>query len=143
MDAQHGVPHAFSVNQVAKALNISRRSVYNMLASGKLHAVRVGARQRIPAEELDRLCRPQGHDPATAPGDAGPSVSATDGPPCSPATLAELVASPAAVGAIAPPQKPPPAGRDDAPVAPAPATPVERPRLSDLLAQTREASLAR
>jgi excisionase family DNA binding protein len=127
MDAQLITPHAFSVNQVAKALNISRRTVYNMLASGNLRAVRVGARQRIPAAELCRLCRSQERTPTTAPGDA--------------ATVAELLASPAAAGAIAPPQRP--AGLARAAATPIPAVPTrapERPKLSELLARAREAS---
>ncbi|MDB6102554.1 MAG: Helix-turn-helix domain [Gammaproteobacteria bacterium] len=60
MDARSGTPPriAYSINETAAVLGISRRTVYELLASGQLGAVRIGARQRIPAAELERLCRP-------------------------------------------------------------------------------------
>ncbi|MGH8226702.1 MAG: helix-turn-helix domain-containing protein [Steroidobacteraceae bacterium] len=56
MDAQSR-PHplAHTINAAATALGISRRTVYQLLATGALRSVRVGARQRIPTAELARL----------------------------------------------------------------------------------------
>ncbi len=49
---------AHPINEAAELLAVDRRTVYRMLARGELRAVRVGARQRIPADELARLTRP-------------------------------------------------------------------------------------
>ena len=49
---------AHPINEAAALLAVDRRTVYRMLARGELRAVRVGARQRIPADELARLTRP-------------------------------------------------------------------------------------
>ena len=52
----------FTPLEVAEALRISRRSVYDRIASGDLDAIRVGsgacARLRIPATSLSRFVRP-------------------------------------------------------------------------------------
>jgi excisionase family DNA binding protein len=49
---------AHPINEAAELLAVDRRTVYRMLARGELRAVRVGARQRIPAGELERLLQP-------------------------------------------------------------------------------------
>lgn len=61
MDLQHNTPRlAYSVDETAEVLGISRWQTYRLLVRGELHAVRIGARQRISAEELERLLRPEG-----------------------------------------------------------------------------------
>ncbi len=55
---QHPRRMAHPINEAAELLAVDRRTVYRMLARGELRAVRVGARQRIPADELARLTRP-------------------------------------------------------------------------------------
>lgn len=130
-------PIAYSVEQAAAAIGISRRSAFRRIASGDVRTVKLGGRRLVPAAELERLCRLHKHDRATAPGDA--VASATDGLP-SPAALVELATSPADADVIAPPQPSGSAVRADVPRAASPAPPVARPRLSDLLAQTRDAT---
>lgn len=60
MDTSQQLPRrmAHPINEAAELLAVDRRTVYRMLARGELRAVRVGARQRIPADELARLTRP-------------------------------------------------------------------------------------
>lgn len=53
-------------------LSISRPTLYRLLSKGELRSVRVGARQRIPASELERLMAASTavapvHSPASAP----------------------------------------------------------------------------
>ncbi len=55
---QHPRRMAHPINEAAELLAVDRRTVYRMLARGELRAVRVGARQRIPADELMRITRP-------------------------------------------------------------------------------------
>lgn len=43
-----------SVNEVARFLSISRDSVYRLVRSGALPAVKVGERLRFRPEEIDR-----------------------------------------------------------------------------------------
>jgi excisionase family DNA binding protein len=45
----------FSPNSAAHALDISRSKVYDLMKSGHLRFVLIGADRRIPAEEIDRL----------------------------------------------------------------------------------------
>ncbi len=47
------------INEAAELLAVDRRTVYRLIARGELHPVRIGSRQRIPAEQLERLVRPQ------------------------------------------------------------------------------------
>jgi excisionase family DNA binding protein len=42
------------VNDVAVLLSIGRRTVYTLVGSGELPAVRVGARMRFRQEDVDR-----------------------------------------------------------------------------------------
>ena len=60
METQQNTPArlAYPINESARMLGVSRRTVYQLLARGELRAVRVGARQRIPAAELARITRP-------------------------------------------------------------------------------------
>ena len=45
----------YSVTEAAAYLNISRRTVQRWVYSGKLPAVKIGSKNQIPAEELQRL----------------------------------------------------------------------------------------
>ena len=49
------------INEAAVLLGVDRSTVYKLIARGELRPVRVGSRQRIPAEQLERLVRPQEH----------------------------------------------------------------------------------
>ena len=46
---------AYSIGESAGLLGVSRGLLYRLLARGELRAVRIGARQRIAATELERL----------------------------------------------------------------------------------------
>lgn len=46
---------AYSPGEVATMLGVSRRTVYNWMAAGKLRSVRVFGRRLIPAEEVQQL----------------------------------------------------------------------------------------
>lgn len=48
-------PLFLTVDQVAEALQVSVRTVWRLLASGRLRALRDGRVVRVPAGELDRL----------------------------------------------------------------------------------------
>ena len=50
---------AYPIDETAALLGVSRRTVYELIARGELRPVRIGARQRIPADELARITRPQ------------------------------------------------------------------------------------
>lgn len=50
---------AYSIDEASAMLGISRWSTYQLLRRGELRTVRIGARHRIPAGELERLVRPQ------------------------------------------------------------------------------------
>lgn len=45
----------YSPNSAARALDISRSKVYDLMKCGAMHFVMIGADRRIPAEEIDRL----------------------------------------------------------------------------------------
>ena len=48
-------PAAYSVENAAKQLTLSRATVYNLINAGKLRSVQIGRRRIIPASEIDRL----------------------------------------------------------------------------------------
>ena len=52
---------AHPINEAAELLAVDRSTVYKLIARGELRPVRVGSRQRIPADQLERLVRPQEH----------------------------------------------------------------------------------
>lgn len=53
MDKEGAAPLLLTVTEVAAALNVSRTTVYQLITSGQLHAIRVGARcRRVSREEL-------------------------------------------------------------------------------------------
>ena len=45
----------YSIDETAAMLGISRWSTYQLIRRGDLRPVRIGARQRAPAEQLERL----------------------------------------------------------------------------------------
>lgn len=61
MDAHPLTPSriAYPINETADLLGVSRRTVYELIARGELRSVRIGARQRVPAAELERLLAPE------------------------------------------------------------------------------------
>ena len=62
MDTQHNtMPRvAYSLDEVAASLGLSRRSLYGLMAAGRLSTVKLGKRRLVPAAELERLVRPAG-----------------------------------------------------------------------------------
>ena len=45
----------YSPNSAAQALDISRSKIYDLMKSGALRFVLIGADRRIPADEIQRL----------------------------------------------------------------------------------------
>lgn len=52
-------PIAYSINDAAEAIGISRAGMYNLLADKKIAARKIGARTIIPADELRRFVNSQ------------------------------------------------------------------------------------
>lgn len=48
---------AISINDTAKALGIGRSSVYALLKSGRLDAIKIGRRTLLTTESIKRLAR--------------------------------------------------------------------------------------
>ena len=46
---------AFSVAEATRATGVGRSTFYELMASGKLRAIKLGSRTLIPAEELRRF----------------------------------------------------------------------------------------
>lgn len=44
---------AYSVEEARRSLGISRALIYELITSGRLHSVKVGARRIIPASALE------------------------------------------------------------------------------------------
>ena len=51
-------PEALRVEEVARLLQVSTRTVYVLLKYGKLRGVRVGRAWRVPRDEVDRFLPP-------------------------------------------------------------------------------------
>ena len=49
------IPRAYGVRDFCKAFGVSRSTVYNLLASGKLRSVRIAGRRLIPADAAEAL----------------------------------------------------------------------------------------
>jgi excisionase family DNA binding protein len=47
---------AYSLAEAEAASGISRSSLYNLIAAGKLKTIQLGRRRLVPREELERLC---------------------------------------------------------------------------------------
>lgn len=50
---------AYPIPESAHLLGISPRGVYRLIEAGELRTVTLGRRRLVPAQELDRLVRPQ------------------------------------------------------------------------------------
>ena len=61
MNAQPNIPPrtAYSLDEVARSLGLSRRTLYTLMRDGTLCTVKFGKRRLVPATELERLLRPQ------------------------------------------------------------------------------------
>jgi excisionase family DNA binding protein len=46
---------AYTADEAAKALSVSRASIYNLMASGALRSVKLGKSRRIPVEAVREL----------------------------------------------------------------------------------------
>jgi excisionase family DNA binding protein len=62
MNTQHNtVPRAaYSLDEAAQSLGLSRRTLYQLMDAGRLSTVKLGKRRLVPAQELERLLRPAG-----------------------------------------------------------------------------------
>ena len=49
---------AYSLAEAELATGLSRRTLDRMIAAGKLQTVKRGGRRLVPADVLERLCRP-------------------------------------------------------------------------------------
>ena len=49
---------AYSLDEAARSLGLSRRTLYTLMRDDKLATVKVGKRRLVPARELERLVRP-------------------------------------------------------------------------------------
>jgi len=45
----------YTLNEVAKTLRVSLRTIYRYIKSGKLKAVKINGRWRVPPEEFERI----------------------------------------------------------------------------------------
>ena len=49
---------AYSLDEAARSLGLSRRTLYTLMRDGTLRTVTLGRRRLVPARELERLVRP-------------------------------------------------------------------------------------
>lgn len=76
---------AYSVNDTAAALGVSRATVYKLMRDGSLFYAQVGGRKRIPAEAVAAMLRGEKYDPMAGPVEARPD----GGWPMTPSLLAK------------------------------------------------------
>jgi excisionase family DNA binding protein len=48
--------HAYSLEEAARSISLSRRALYNLIEAGALRTVKLGRRRIVPRDELERLC---------------------------------------------------------------------------------------
>lgn len=60
------IRHLYSPNNAARALDISRSKIYDLMKTGALRFVKIGAGRRIPSEEIQRMAA-EGESPQVAP----------------------------------------------------------------------------
>ncbi|MCJ2184812.1 helix-turn-helix domain-containing protein, partial [Novosphingobium sp. 1949] len=53
----HMEPLAISINETAKALGVGRSSVYALIKSGSLDAIKIGRRTLLTTESIKRLAQ--------------------------------------------------------------------------------------
>jgi len=46
-------PQLYTVNQVTEILNIGRTATYDLIRTGRLQSVKIGALRRVPASAVD------------------------------------------------------------------------------------------
>jgi excisionase family DNA binding protein len=54
-DGKHGERLAYSVDEAARALGLSRGLIYNQLRTGRLGSIKVGGRRIIAREHIDKF----------------------------------------------------------------------------------------
>jgi excisionase family DNA binding protein len=54
---QHSFTRLYTLRDSARLLNVSERTLQRMAADGELRVVRLRGAVRIPALEIERLCR--------------------------------------------------------------------------------------
>jgi excisionase family DNA binding protein len=50
--------YAYSLDETARAINLSRSSLYELIDSGELKTVKLGRRRLVPRAELERILSP-------------------------------------------------------------------------------------
>ena len=53
-------PRAYRVRDFCKAFGVSRSTVYNLMADGRLRTVRIAGRRLIPADAAEALLQGEG-----------------------------------------------------------------------------------
>lgn len=51
----HEIPKHYPVGQIASALSVSPKTVFRLIESGKLKAVKIGQQWRVPEAELQAM----------------------------------------------------------------------------------------
>ncbi|WP_066555575.1 excisionase family DNA-binding protein [Croceicoccus bisphenolivorans] len=54
-DTPAGAPLAYSIKEACRATSLGRTRIFQLIASGRLEAVKVGSRTLIPAQALHKL----------------------------------------------------------------------------------------
>jgi excisionase family DNA binding protein len=54
-DLQIPERRAYSIRETERAVNLSRATIYRLIAAGKLTTVKVGARRLVPIAAIDAL----------------------------------------------------------------------------------------
>ena len=54
-DTQSGAPLAYSIKEASRATSLGRTRIYQLIAVGRLEAVKIGNRTLIPAHALHKL----------------------------------------------------------------------------------------
>jgi excisionase family DNA binding protein len=54
-DLQIPERRAFSIRETERAVNLSRATIYRLIAAGKLPTVKIGARRLVPVAAIDAL----------------------------------------------------------------------------------------
>jgi excisionase family DNA binding protein len=56
-DLERGVRYAVSMHEAAVACNLSRSTLYRLLAQGKITTVKIGSRRLVPLSSIHDLLR--------------------------------------------------------------------------------------
>lgn len=72
---EHRLGRSVSIEQAARLLNVSRRTIYNRIREGRLQTIRtLGGSQRVVVESLQEL---QGFRPQVIPTSTQPAIAFT------------------------------------------------------------------